>query len=404
MPSIDRLFELDRLARDEVPKYEKRRFAYDRIAGESGKHSVGIVGPRGVGKTVLLKQLTRATPQSMYISVDTLEDADLFEVVRELSDGYSIRRFYLDEIHFQEGFESQLKKIYDFLDVRIVFTSSVALALRKSGYDLSRRALLHTLHPFSLREYIYFRHGELLPSLTINDLVNGEIPAELLRHGADFRQYLDGGSMPFALEEPKPIPLMRSILDTIVARDIPMVMRLEVREVDLLKKMITFIARSGIDGINYSSISRNLGITKYKAEQYLRAMQDTFVLHLVFPEGTNVLKEPKVTMALPYRLIENERDECIGGLREDFVVDSLTVAGMTFHYLKSPRGQKRPDYMFRYNDERIVFEVGGKGKGYEQFKGVSADRKLVFADGATINGNRRPLLSLGFLDEARREP
>ena len=87
-----------------------------------------------------------------------------------------------------------------------------------------------------------------------------------------------------------------------------------------------------------------------------------------------------------------------GGLREDFVVDSLRAAGMSFHYLKSPRGQKRPDFMFRYNDERVVFEVGGKGKGYEQFKGVSADRKLVFADGATVAGNRRPLLPLGFLE------
>ena len=47
-------------------------------------------------------------------------------------------------------------------------------------------------------------------------------------------------------------------------------------------------------------------------------MQGTFALHLVFPERTNVLKEPKSTMALPYRLIENERDECIGGSREDF--------------------------------------------------------------------------------------
>ncbi|MCF7854544.1 MAG: AAA family ATPase [Candidatus Pacebacteria bacterium] len=398
MPNVDTLFELDRLARNEVRQYEKHRFAYDRIAGEAGKHSVGIVGPRGVGKTVLLKQLTSATPESVYISVDTLEDAGLFEVVRELSDRYSVRHFFLDEIHFQEGFEAQLKRIYDFLDARIVFTSSVALALRKSGYDLSRRARLHTLHPFSLREYIYFRHDELLPGLSVDDLVNGEIPPDMLRRGADFRQYLAGGNMPFALAEPNPIPLMRNIIDTIVVRDIPMVMRLEVREVDLLKKMVAFIARSGIDGINYSSISHNLGITKYKAEQYLRAMQDTFVLHLIFPEGTNVLKEPKVTMVLPYRMLENDREDCIGGLREDFVVDSLTAAGMPFHYLKSPRGRKRPDYMFRHNDERVVFEVGGKGKGYEQFKGVSADRKLVFADGAAVDGNRRPLLSLGFLD------
>ena len=399
MPAIDALFELDRLARDDAGRYEKRRFACDRIAGERGRHGVGIVGPRGVGKTVLLKQLACATPESIYISVDTLEKTDLFEVIRVLRDTYSIRNVFLDEIHFQETFDRQLKKIYDFLDVRVVFTSSVALALRKSVYDLSRRVNLRTLPPFSLREYIYFRRNRLLPALSMDRLVNGEIPPDLLRHGADFRDYLGGGNMPFALDEPNPIPLMKNILTTIVTRDIPRVMRLEVREVDLLKKMVAFIARSNIDGINYSSISRNLGITKYKAEQYLRAMEDTFVLHLTFPQGTNVLKEPKVTMALPYRLLENDPEDCIGGLREDFVVDSLCVAGMPFHYLKSPRGRKRPDYMFRHHGDRVIFEVGGKGKGYEQFKGVSADRKLILADGAPVDGGRLPLLSLGFLEE-----
>jgi predicted AAA+ superfamily ATPase len=52
-----------------------------------------------------------------------------------------------------------LKKVYDFLDVRVMFTSSVALALNQSSYDLSRRTVLRPLNPFSFREYLFFKHN-----------------------------------------------------------------------------------------------------------------------------------------------------------------------------------------------------------------------------------------------------
>jgi hypothetical protein len=45
----------------------------------------------------------------------------------------------------------------------------------------------------------------------------------------------------------------------------------------------------------------------------------------------------------------------------------------------------------------LAVEVGGRGKGREQFKGVTVDRKLVFAHSDVPEGNRLPLFLLGFL-------
>ena len=81
-----------------------------------------------------------------------------------------------------------------------------------------------------------------------------------------------------------------------------------------------FISKSYVDGINYSSISRNVGITKYKAESYIRLLEKAFVLNVVFPIGTNVLKEPKVLMCLPIRLLYQDVNQALGGMREDFLL------------------------------------------------------------------------------------
>ena len=51
-----------------------------------------------------------------------------------------------------------------------------------------------------------------------------------------------------------------------------------------------------------------------------------------------------------------------------------------------------------YPLQDIVFEVGGKGKGRSQFKGMDAKIKIIFADGYDMNNMRRPLFLAGLLN------
>ena len=57
----------------------------------------------------------------------------------------------------------------------------------------------------------------------------------------------------------------------------------------------------------------------------------------------------------------------------------MLSANINFHYLKSMRGAKTPDYYIQYKDENIVVEVGGKSKGREQFKGITEKKKIIFS-------------------------
>jgi len=395
---LKRLIELHDLAKEDGRRYPKKRSLYQTVVGETGRHFVGIAGPRGAGKTVLLRQYAAEDADAFYLSADVLEpEDDLLALIGTMHRDYGFRTFLLDEIHFLKDSSAALKQLYDFLDLRVVFTSSVALAMHASAHDLSRRVRMLTLHPFSFREYLRFTRELELPRLDVAALVAQEWPPEHARAGRFFDAYLTGGLLPFSLDEPEPLSLLTNIVDTVVQKDIPSVLRLAVDELDRIRQLLRFVGRSAVDGINYSSISRNLGITKYKAQQYVSSLERAFILHQVFPAGTNVLREPKVLLAPPYRLLYRDYEDAVGGLREDFVAEALCQAGIPFHYLKSTRGAKTPDYLVETGGQKLVIEVGGKGKGRQQFKGVRADHKLVFAHTAVPDGRRLPLFLLGYL-------
>ena len=123
------------------------RFLFDTF--DVNERLVGLVGPRGVGKTTLMLQYIRdkvSNPEdAFYASADHIyfNKVSLLEFVREAYTTEGTSLFFFDEVHKHPGWEQELKNIYDsFPSVHVVFSGSSSLALTKGGYDLSRRAAL----------------------------------------------------------------------------------------------------------------------------------------------------------------------------------------------------------------------------------------------------------------------
>jgi len=397
MINIAPLMELDRLAKEDGKKYTKKRYIFSEITKTKGKHFIAIAGPRGSGKTTLLKQIALKKKDSFYVSLDTIKTDDIFEVVKKLHVDFNINLFLLDEVHFHPSFDEGIKKIYDFLNVKIIFTSSVALALFESAYDLSRRVLLKKLYPFSFREYIFFKYNQNLPILSLSDIIEKRWDRTVFEYAANFIDYLQGGVLPFSIDETFPLPLLQNIVTTVIRKDISSIGKVTTCELETIENMLAFIGKSKIDGINYSSLSKNLGITKYKAQQYVNFLEKAFILHQIMPKGTNILKEPKILMALPYRLLYSTYENAVGGLREDFFVEIMRSLDINFYYLKSNRGAKTPDYLISFENSDIIIEIGGKNKGREQFKGIQNKKKIIFTPSIETGGLKRPLFLLGML-------
>ena len=354
-----------------------------------------------VGKTVLLRQLRSETPDALYVSVDTLErDTSLIDLVRMFQENYRITVFFIDEIHFLRGFEGDLKELYDFYSVNIWFTSPSSLSIYGSAWDLSRRVNIERLHPFSLREYLFFCDQGLLETLTIKQTLSSAIGANYLRQSYRFKDYVSGGLYPFTLEPGAGLDQFGDILQKVIRSDIPACEpQTTFDDLSEIEKMVEFVGRSQIDGINYTSLSSNLGITKYKAEKFVDLLERSFIMRKALPAGTNVLKEPKIFMEPPYRLLFRDYKECIGELREDFFALCMEQHNTSFQYAKSTRGAKTPDFVVILNDRPVVIEVGGRGKGRSRFKGLEYDRKVVLYQGEEGRYEPRrqvPLHCLGF--------
>jgi len=400
---IDRLFCLSDLAKAGAEKYGKKRFVYARIKQAlSSKVFVGIAGLRGTGKTIVLRQLASELPDSIYISMDTVpHSTDLFELIKELSSSYKVRRFFLDEIHGYPNWQSALKITFDFLDVKLAFTSSAAIDIIRSSHDLSRRVSIVPIFPFSFCEYLYFKTSVLHEKIPLERIISESksLYQGLYVHEQRFAEFCYRAALPCTLESDPPDTLP-NIVEKIVSQDLPTFGKISRQDVINIMSILRFVSRSSIDVCSYSSIAKNTGISAYKAREYVQMLCQAFILMEILPSGTNVLREPKIVCALPFRshLADGaEAERLLGAVREEFFVQHLLAAGYPVNYVKSMRGKKLPDYVIFHKGKKLVFEIGGK-KSTAQLKGVKADRRILVQHPGDPHGEGVPLMLFGFLE------
>jgi predicted AAA+ superfamily ATPase len=104
-------------------------------------------------------------------------------------------------------------------------------------------------------------------SVMIND--KAKMRRKTMRYGYLFEEYIKGGLMPFSLEEPDILPLLKDMLEKIINRDIAISAKITLNETDTMTKVVSFLGKSPVDGISFSSVAANLGITKYKMAGFL---------------------------------------------------------------------------------------------------------------------------------------
>lgn len=179
------------------------RYMFDRINWSN--RMIGIVGPRGVGKTTMMLQYIKEqldASTTLYVTVDDFYFSSHHIV--DLADTFAKMggtHLFIDEIHKHPKWSSELKLIYDYHpELKVVYSGSSVLDITKgTTADLSRRAIVYHLQGLSWREYLQLFHGIVLPLLTLDDVLahQVELPPGF-RPLASFHDYLRQGYYPFA--------------------------------------------------------------------------------------------------------------------------------------------------------------------------------------------------------------
>lgn len=376
-----------------------KRYLYEQINWDA--RIISIKGARGVGKTTMLLQHIIENfddiDKTLYASLDDLWFAthSLIDLV-DWADQHGMRRLYLDEVHRYEGWAETLKNIYDsYPDMSIVYTSSSLLIMDNAKVDLSRRQTSYTLYGFSFREYLSFEDVIHLPVISLDDLLQNHVQQAMqivkeVKVASHFEQYLSCGYYPFYREVGNDfVSRLRETVSVVIDSDLPAVESMSFETIQKVKKLVMIISERVPFEPNMAELWKQLATNNGLGLRMLYALDKAQILSLLTSEAKNykLLHKPdKIFMGNPNLMHVLCPSVNKGNERETFFNCQLEV----IHDVKNP---PKGDFLV---DGKCLFEVGGKGKSFDQIKDIP-DSYLAVDDTAVGYHNRIPLWMFGLL-------
>jgi len=394
---MDRLKEISKIRLAQINN-NFERFLLNEI--DFKNQMIGIKGARGTGKTTLLLQQMKRTPEneSMYISLD-----DIFFTENKLV--YFAEDFhrkggnylYLDEVHKYPNWSQELKNIYDNLpDLKIVFTSSSALDINRGKYDLSRRALVYELPGLSFREFLQLKYNIILPAYLLTEILENTsgIASFILKKIKPYQyfdEYLKAGYYPFFIENDKTYHIrLTGAVNIVIENELPYIYNIDFNSVVKLKKLVYLLASLVPYIPNISTLAKQTGTTRDSLLKYLQLLHNAHILKWLGRDawGINFLNKPDKLFLentnLAYALCDSLPEK--GNLRESFFLNQLSVK----HKVTYP---EKGDFLI---DGKYLFEVGGRNKTKKQIAGI--ENAYIAADDIEYGfENKIPLWLFGFL-------
>lgn len=350
------------------------RFLYEQINWSS--RMIGIVGPRGVGKTTMLLQhikLHLPVDETLFVNADDIyfTEHHLLDMAEEFYQNGG-KHLFIDEIHKYPEWSRELKLIYDYFpDLQIIFTGSSILDIYKGTADLSRRAVMHFLPGLSFREYLILAKGIRLPVYSLSDILAGkvEFPAGE-RPIALFKEYLANGYYPF-FSDPDYALRLRSIINMTVENDIPMYASMNIATTKKIRQLLYIISQSVPFKPNFTKLGQLIDIHRNQVNDLMFYLERAGIIAQLRNKTSGIRLLGKVEKTyldntnLVYALAENKPEA--GNVRETFFLSQMRVHNQVFASDKSD---------FEIGD--YTFEVGGKSKGQKQIEGI--DNAFIVKD------------------------
>ena len=383
------------------PRAYFERFA--ELVEQSGvRRAVVLMGPRRVGKTVLLHHVIdrllgsgNYAPHDIgYASLDQplyarLSIEELAEEVRQASGNPSgPRALFLDEIQYLADWERHLKAFVDaHPDIRCVVSGSAAAALRlKSMESGAGRFTDFLLPPLTFHEYLDLQGIEgLVELVTDRDyrLVDVE---ELNRHFVD---YVNFGGFPEAVFSPAirrdPTRYIGAdIVDKVLLRDLPSLYGIQ--DVQELYALFMTLVFNTAGEVSLDELSKRSGVTKPTIKRYLEYLEAAFLIRIVHRIDRNARRFRRTTSFKVYVTTPALRcalfgpvtaeDEEMGPIAETAVFAQWFHADLNLHYARWRNGevdivlldrQQSPDWCVEVKWSNRHFQNPGMLKGLKEF-------------------------------------
>ena len=362
---------------------------------------IGIKGGRGTGKTTLLLQRMKLnfkdSKEALYVSADDLwftihNLLDLAEIMTK----EGVKYLFIDEVHHLEGWQRQIKNLYDYYkDLHIVFTGSSLLKIESSIADLSRRLLLYNLQGLSFREYLGINSIQV-PKLTLHEVLyqHTDIASKICKDHPIikyFHRYLKTGFYPFCMEEKEKSYFLRlnNIILTVIERDIPSVENIEYVTLQKLKQLVAIMASQSPSPLNVERTSQMLNVSRNQLIKLFKLLDQSQILRLLYYKSDinpKSMVKPDKVLFYNSNFLYALGHEDLGKIRESFLVSMIPDNLKVGYPIKG-------DVLL---ENRYIIEIGGRSKDFRQIASLP-DSFIALDDLEVGMGNHIPLWLFGLL-------
>lgn len=329
----------------------------------------------------------------LYISADNITKP-ISEIAQNFS-AYGGKLLIIDEIHKAENFAKELKTIYDFLNIKVIFSGSSALEIENSKIDLSRRALFYNLYSLSFREFIAIKFDLNLPTISLEDILanHQDIAIEYKKKFNPleyFKYYKEFGAYPFFTEGEIGYNLrLNEIVNIILDSEVATIYNIDNHKIYKIRKLLQLLCSSVPFELNIQNLSKSIEISRNTLYSYFYYLQKANLIEIIGGnfKDKKLLNKPDKIYLENINLYNISCDkQNIGSLRESFFVSQAKI---NYNIKYSQIG----DFII---DNKYIIEVGGKNKGFEQIRNIK--NSFIAADNIEIGfGNKTPLWLFGFL-------
>lgn len=328
------------------------------VGDASVRRAVVLIGPRRVGKTVMLKHLvdallSRGVPGTsiLFLSLDTplysgrsLEG--LLQLFRDLHQHREAQKLWIlfDEVQYLKDWEVHLKSLVDtYPSVRFVASGSAAAALRmKSRESGAGRFTEFILPPLTFAEYLSFadREAALIQQDDPRvDRAQGYRATDIHALNQEFQNYLNFGGFPEAVMNPSvrenPSRFLRQdILDKVLLKDLPSLYG--IADTQELNRFFNVLAFNTGNEVGLEDLSKHSGISKIKLAEYLEYLEAAYLIRRVHRIDDNALRMQRARTFKVYLTNPSIRAALFGmALPDDDAMGSLAETAVWSQWLHS---------------------------------------------------------------------